>query len=205
MSQLVLEQVNGRLQLRDPRDGAPGPLYVDFGEPEVRRRVADGRRLSLARAVKVEAGLRVIDATAGLGRDAYVLKQLGCEVTAIERNETVAALLMDGLKRAGCEMQVHIGDAIAYMAEHAADVVYLDPMFPARRKSAAVGKEMQYMQELLAPDDAEALLAAALACATQRVVLKRPIHAQQLGKPNHSFKGKTVRFDVYLAAVSART
>jgi 16S rRNA (guanine1516-N2)-methyltransferase len=79
------------------------------------------------------------------------------------------------------------------------DVVYLDPMFPARSKSAAVKKEMQYMQALLEDEDPLPLFEAALACATKRVVIKRPIHAPDVAaKPNHRFEGKTVRFDVYL-------
>lgn len=205
MTPLVLEHLHGRLQLRDTRDGAPGPLYVDFSAPEVRRRIADGRKLPLARAVKVADGLDVLDVTAGLGRDAYVLHALGCRVTALERNETVAALLRDGLARAACDMPVHTVDAIEYIRSHKADVVCLDPMFPERRKSAAVGKEMQYMQLLIgeADDDAEALLAAALACARLRVVLKRPVHAPVIGRPNHTHDGKTVRFDVYLPAIAS--
>ncbi|MCG3182285.1 MAG: Ribosomal RNA small subunit methyltransferase J [Planctomycetes bacterium] len=200
----VLEHAHGRLQLRDTRQGAPGPLCVDFDSVDAERRRDAGRQLPLARAVGVkgDARPRVLDATAGLGRDAYTLAALGCEVTAVERSPLIAALLRDGLERAACELRLVVGDACDYMAgldeSERPDVVYLDPMFPERRKSAAVKKEMRYMQELLGPDDADALFAAALKCAKQRVVVKRPAHAPQLAKPNHTLEGKTVRFDVYV-------
>lgn len=200
----VLEHAQGRLQLRDTREGAPGPLYVDFDSVDAARRRDAGRQLPLARAVGVKGDARpsVLDATAGLGRDAYTLAALGCDVTAVERSPIVAALLRDGLERAACEIKLVVGDAREFMAGLAEaerpQVVYLDPMFPERRKSAAVKKELQYLQELLGPDDADALFAAALKCAKQRVVVKRPVHAPELARPNHSIGGKTVRFDVYL-------
>ena len=203
-AEFVLEQVDGRLQLRDTREGAPGPLYVDFGSRDAARRRDAGRRLPLARAIGVKPDERpsVLDATAGLGRDAYTLAALGCRVVALERSALFAALLRDGLKRAGSDMQLVVGDASEYMAaladDERPDVVYLDPMFPERRKSAAVKKEMQYMQELLGEDNAAALFEAARKCALQRVVVKRPVHAPELAPPNHTFKGKTVRFDVYV-------
>ncbi|MCB9895312.1 MAG: class I SAM-dependent methyltransferase [Planctomycetes bacterium] len=203
-SDFVLEHANGRLQLRDTREGAPGPIYVDFGSHDAARRRDAGRQLPLARAVGVKGDARpfVLDATAGLGRDACTLAALGCRVIAVERSPVIAALLRDGLERAGSALELVTGDACEYMAALAdadrPDVVYLDPMFPERRKSAAVKKEMQYMQELLGADDADALFAAAMSCAGKRVVVKRPVHAPELAPPNHKIEGKTVRFDVYV-------
>jgi 16S rRNA (guanine1516-N2)-methyltransferase len=202
-AEFVLESVYGRLQLRDTRDGAPGPLFVDLAAPDAARRRDAGRQLPLARAVGVKRdhAPTVLDATAGLGRDAYTLVALGCKVTAIERSPVVAALLQDGLERVRATMPLLVGDAIEHMRtiNPRPEVVYLDPMFPARGKSAAVKKEMQYMQALLDEDDPAPLLEAALKCATKRVVIKRPIHAPNVGaKPNHTFEGKTVRFDVYV-------
>lgn len=203
-AEFVLEHAHGRLQLRDTREGAPGPLYVDFVSADAERRRDAGRQLPLARAVGVKGDARpsVLDATAGLGRDAFTLAALGCDVTGVERSPIIAALLRDGLERAACRLRLVVGDAREFMAGLAEDarpdVVYLDPMFPERRKSAAVKKELQYLQELLGPDDAQALFAAALKCARQRVVVKRPVHAPELARPNHTLEGKTVRFDVYL-------
>ena len=198
----VLERVRDRLQLRDTREHAPGPLYVDFSSPDIQRRIAAGRSLPLLRAVLGRGDDRsppvVIDATAGLGRDAYTLARAGLEVIAVERSPVIAALLRDGLQRAGSDIELHVGDAVEFMGATNAAVVYLDPMFPETRKSALVKKEMQYFRALLGEDDAEALFEAAKQCATKRVVIKRPTYAPELAKPNHTIPGKTVRFDVYV-------
>jgi 16S rRNA (guanine1516-N2)-methyltransferase len=197
---LVLERADSRLQLRDTRPGAPGPLFVDFNTADIRRRAAAGRSLPLIRAVggRSGRGLRVLDATAGLGRDAYLLMRAGFQVTCVERSVVVAALLQDGLARAGVNIPVTVAEAEQVMRTLRPQVVYLDPTFPARGKSALVKKEMQYFQALLGPEDAEGLLMAALACATERVVLKRPIHGPVLGAPSHSLRARTVRYDVYV-------
>lgn len=199
----VIENVYGRLQLRDTREGAPGPLLIDFATPDNARRRDAGRQLPLARAVGVkrDSAPSVLDATAGLGRDAYTLSALGCTVMAIERSAVIAALLQDGLERTRSNIKLLVGDAIELMSamRPRPEVVYLDPMFPSSGKSAASKKEMQYMQALIGEEDPVPLFNAAMKCATKRVVIKRPLHAPlSAGKPNHSFEGKTVRFDVYL-------
>ena len=154
----------------------------------------------------------MIDATAGLGRDAMVLASLGCQVSLIERCPAVAALLLDGYERAcscpeiGQWVQQRItcyqGDApevLPTLPPH--DVVYLDPMFPHRQKSAQVKKEMRIFQNVVGDDpDADELLSAALAVATKRVVVKRPGYAEPLAgqKPHHQITTKKNRFDVYM-------
>ena len=168
----------------------------------------------IARAVGVQPGIRprVLDTTAGLGKDAFVLATLGCEVWMMERHPTVAALLADGLERARTDAEVapivarmHLmpGNAIdqirAWTAE-APQVIYLDPMFPHREKSALVKKEMRLFRDLVGDDDdAPALLAAALELATHRVVVKRPRKAPCIeGKaPSYMLEGKSSRFDIY--------
>ncbi|MBX3461518.1 MAG: class I SAM-dependent methyltransferase [Planctomycetes bacterium] len=208
-SVLVLEYAAGRLQLRDTRHGAPGPIFADFASLAAENRRKAGKGLLLAKAVGIrKQPSQVLDATAGLGRDAYALAALGCDVTAVERSPVVAALLQDALTRAAgdpavARIRLVVGDARDAMQRARYEVVYLDPMFPERRKSAKVKKEMQYMQALLGDDSADDLLAPALACATRRVVVKRPVHAPTLApapKPSHVFKGKSVRFDVYAVA-----
>lgn len=204
----VLEYAAGRLQLRDTRRGAPGPIFAGFdtSTADSRRKAGKGLMLAKAIGVKKDAGLAVLDATAGLGRDAYSLAALGCRVTAMERSPIVAMLLRDALYRAAEDPAVTrilplVGDCREEMAARRYDVVYLDPMFPERGKAAKSKKEMQYMQALLGDEDSTDLLAPALACATRRVVVKRPIHAPPLEpapKPSHTHKGKSVRFDVYL-------
>ena len=153
----------------------------------------------------------MLDATAGLGRDSFVLASLGCQVTMIERNPVVAALLENGLDRA--KLNNDIADIVNNMslaqfsltngkpdlAE--VDIVYLDPMYPHREKSAAVKKEMRVFQTLVGEDlDADELLAPALKLAKYRVVVKRPTYAPPLAnkKPSTSIKMKKNRFDVYV-------
>jgi 16S rRNA (guanine1516-N2)-methyltransferase len=207
---LVIERADRRLQVRDTRDGAPGPLWVDFSAPDVQRRIRQGTRLPLARAVGLKRGTdapSVVDATAGLGRDAYTLAAMGCHVTAIERSDTLAALLADGLERAAPEVAARVSLVVADATEALkdmppADVVYLDPMFPKDGKSALARKQAQYLQALVQEDDAGALFEAARNTAAKRVVVKRPLHAKPLHpNVNHTLKGKTVRFDVYVKAV----
>jgi len=196
---------------------APGPITCDFttGRNAHRRRYGGGRGQSIARAIGIrKAPLpSVIDATAGLGRDAYVLATLGCEVTMLERSPVLAAMLENGLQRAIDQepddpvfqrLRLINTDARDYLdcleSSHHADVIYLDPMYPHRDKHALVKKEMQILQQLLGNnDDAPAILANALSVARQRVVVKRPVWAEPLDGPvpRHEIKGKTTRFDIY--------
>jgi len=85
----------------------------------------------------------------------------------------------------------------------AVDVVYLDPMFPPRDKSALVKKEMRAFHDVVgSDDDADALLAPALKLAQKRVVVKRPGYAGFLAgvAPTMAVTGKNNRFDVYINA-----
>ncbi|MBT5774833.1 MAG: class I SAM-dependent methyltransferase, partial [Dehalococcoidia bacterium] len=99
--ELLLAVTAERLELRQPGERVR-PVFVDFRSGEFARRAqGSGRRSLLARAIGFKDGApRVVDTTAGLGRDAMVLALLGCEVTAIERDGVVFALLEDGLRRA---------------------------------------------------------------------------------------------------------
>lgn len=204
------------LCLQELGPGAPGPVLVDFvgGALAHRRRQGGGSGQMIAKAVGIQPGIRpdVLDATAGLGRDAFVLAQLGCAVSLIERQPVIAALLADGLRRARLDeevapivarMQLMQGDAIALMQGWSApppQVIYLDPMFPHRDKSSLVKKEMLLLRPLVGDDlDAPALLAAALGLATHRVVVKRPRKAPNVDArtPGYVLEGKSSRFDIY--------
>ncbi|WP_269530909.1 class I SAM-dependent methyltransferase [Chitinimonas sp. BJYL2] len=199
---------------------APGPVRVDFasGAAEWRRKHGGGRGQAIARACGLKGGAtpRVLDATAGLGKDGFALASLGCEIDLIERSPIAAALLEDGLLRAAAHPEVatiaaklhlHRGVATGLMANwqgEQPDVIYLDPMFPdTKRKSALSKKEMQAFQAVVGADeDADALLAPARALARAKVVVKRPRHAPLLAglKPAYALEGDSVRFDVYLPA-----
>lgn len=208
---IVLERAAGRLQLRDTRKGAPGPLYVDFASAEADARRRAGRGLLLARACSIKPRQRpsIVDATGGLGRDAHALAALGCTVTVIERNPAIFALLQDGVRRAGENGDAAVGmitlvnaDAAHWLKHRSASVVYLDPMFPDIGRTALAGKEMQYFQALLdQAGDEHALWLAAMASGARRVVVKRPKLAPAIDpgrKVDVVFRANSVRFDVYL-------
>ncbi|MEE4379920.1 MAG: class I SAM-dependent methyltransferase [Candidatus Competibacteraceae bacterium] len=199
--------------------GGTGSVYVDFaaGNASYRRHFGGGRRQLLGRAMGLKSGYRptVLDATAGLGRDAFVLAGLGCCVQLVERSPIIGALLQDGLERAATvpdlgawintRMQLCIADSHSLMAtlpdSERPAVVYLDPMYPHRTKTALVKKEMRMLQRIIGADnDSAALLQAALSCARRRVVVKRPCQALPLtgSHPDVQYTGKTTRFDVYL-------
>ncbi len=217
---LLLRLGPGGLELCRPGDpDLPGSLRVDFSGPWSRARQQQARQELLIRAARVHGVEEplVIDATAGLGRDGFLLAAAGFRVQMCERNPVVAALLADGLGRAAAEptttviakrLTLYRGDGREVLAALASppEVVYLDPMFPERRKSAKVKQELRLLQLLDdGRDDGEALLRAALLAGSRKVVVKRPLKGPQLGDlpPAYSLRGKAVRFDVYLGSSKA--
>lgn len=218
-SGLYLELSIEHLALKDADDPKLGGVFVDFASDalEYRRKHGGGKQEFVAKAVglKGDAQPSVVDATGGLGRDAFILASLGCNVTLIERSPVVAALLADGIERAGINdmvsdwlpqrMRLIHGDSAEVMQAmvetgERPEVVYLDPMFPHRKKSTQVKKEMRLFQSLLGGDlDADGLLAPALNLAQKRVVVKRPGSAGVLAgsKPSSTIASKKHRFDIY--------
>ncbi|MCO1334239.1 class I SAM-dependent methyltransferase [Microbulbifer sp. OS29] len=201
---------------------AAGPVLVDFvgGALAHRRRYGGGKAQPVAKAVGLRSGFypKILDATAGLGRDAFVLAALGCEIHMLERNPVVFELLRDGLHRLRLaamedrELAViaermsllgHCSSAADWLGqqpEESLPVVYLDPMFPPRGKVTKVKKEMVAFHHLVGADeDAAALLAPALTACYYRTVVKRPKLAPYLTekKPSLSLEGKSGRFDIY--------
>ena len=218
-SPLALVQTDERLELRKLDEPKLGAVYVDFvgGTMAHRRKFGGGRGEAVAKAVGIKGSElpTVIDATAGLGRDAFVLASIGCQVRLVERHPVVFLLLQDGLNRAYQDEEIgemlqqnlrllnvrHINELdpnIDY-----ADVVYLDPMYPHKQKSALVKKEMRVFQHLIGADlDADELLLPALQLAKKRVVVKRPNYAEVLGgkQPHFNRETKNHRFDIYMGA-----
>ena len=136
---------------------------------------------------------------AGLGRDAYTLSCLGCEVQAVEAVPAVWALLQDLARQLSVENAPVCADGWVVLEKAYSDVVYLDPIYPARSKRALPGKEMQYLRDL-APESAHTVadwLELARQRARSRVVLKRRVSEPELIKPDWQLRGKQVRFDVY--------
>ncbi|MCL2915157.1 class I SAM-dependent methyltransferase [Shewanella corallii] len=215
--ELVFEDDCLTLKKRD--EPKLGGIFVDFvsGAVAHRRKFGGGRGQAIAKAVGLKQGENpsVVDGTAGLGRDAFVLASLGCKVIMVERHPVVAALLEDGLRRGyedseiGDWLQQRLSMVHASSLEAlpelglAPDVVYLDPMYPHREKSALVKKEMRVFQSLVGADlDADGLLGPALTLAGKRVVVKRPDYAEDLDgvKPSAVIATKKNRFDVYVKA-----
>ena len=178
-----------------------------------------GREL-LVRAARVRGveAPTAVDATAGLGEDSLLLAAAGFTVTMFEKDPVIAALLRDALERAASDPQLAgvaarmtlvEGDSVAGLREldFSPDVVFLDPMFPERTKSAAVKKKFQLLHHLERPcDNEEELLDAALAARPRKIVIKRPPKGPWLAgaKPSHSIAGKAVRYDVIVPPPSSR-
>jgi 16S rRNA (guanine1516-N2)-methyltransferase len=194
--------------LHTPQD----TLKVDFANRDMQKRIAGGKSQDLAKAVGVGRGQvpypHVLDATAGLGRDAFVLASLGCKVHMLERHPLLAALLADALARAhhmpdirdaATRLSLESRDALDVLTEDTQyDVIYLDPMYPETNKKALPKKNMQVLRGLLGSDDASGLLEHALATNVSRIVIKRPKHAPKTPAPSVSITGKQTRFDVYV-------
>ena len=213
--QFILDQ--GRLALISVQNRRQSPVLVDFFDRAFQRRLAaglQGQLLGKALGLKNLRTPTVLDATAGLGTDSYLMAHAGCLVTAIERSSAIFALLEDGLRRAvqavdvqesgsaaACRIEIRRGDFLLMdWPDNAYDVVYLDPMFPIDRRKASSGKEMTMLQNIATEDQSESeLLSQSLRCARRRVVVKRNRRSRELAgmKPTLRFQGRRLRFDVY--------
>jgi 16S rRNA (guanine1516-N2)-methyltransferase len=218
----VLTLSDAGLALQQTGRKAPGPVIAEFTEGAVdhRRKFGGGKGQMIAKAVGLKAGVYpfVLDATAGLGKDAFVLATLGCRVRMLERSSVVHALLQDGLKRArdfAANQDAELAQLLDHMElvgtdsrdflssiadEDRPDVIYLDPMFPDRSKTADVKKEMRAFHDIVGKDeDADSLLELALAAARYRVVVKRPRKSPFIAErtPSYQLEGKSSRYDIY--------
>lgn len=179
-----------------------------------RHRFGGGRGQDLPKAAGFAKGFTptIVDATAGLGRDAFLLASLGAEVTLIERSPQVYARLAEAIATARAadpataaaaeRMTLLHGDARELLAGLSPDVVTVDPMHPERTSSALVKKDMRTLRDLVGTDpDQLELMTAALAAARKRVVLKWPRKVPPmpgLRAPSHQIIGKTLRYDVFM-------
>lgn len=202
-----------------------GSLKIDFlnGKLTYRLRHLKDQKQLLARAMglKVNFNPAILDATAGLGSDSFILSQLGYPILLLERSPIIFLLLKDALNRAlshpnipPFSMKIINIDALIYLKkiiaglEPSPDIIYLDPMYPHSNKSALVKREMRFLRQLVGDDsDAPELLKQALISTKQRVIVKRPRLSNYLAeiKPHHSLLGKKHRLDVYLAHFSKKS
>lgn len=208
----ALEYQTGGLSLCNLQQPMLKPIRVGFTEGKTAYRRNQPELIVKATAIGKRDAPKVLDATAGMGQDGFILASRNCHVTLIERNPIIAALLADGLERASLHPETSMirerirllnTDSADWMADNPErfDCIYLDPMFPEKKKQAAAKKEMQFFQKILETGDyGENLLLAALSANSPRVVVKRPVKASPLGgnKPDFYISGRSIRFDVYI-------
>lgn len=191
-------------------------LIVDFlsGPVAHRRKFGGGRGQALPKAIgmKGKSPINVVDATAGLGRDAFLLASLGATVTLIERSPEMHKLLALGLEQAKTHdpktaaiisrMSLLHGDAKDLLPELNPEIILIDPMHPERKNSALVKQELRQIRQIVGTDDDSIeLMHIALRSATKRVVLKWPQKAdpmEGLKSPSHQILGKSTRYDVFM-------
>jgi len=191
-------------------------LNCDFvgGAVGHRLKYGGGRGQALPSAIGMKGGAcpTVVDATAGLGRDSFLLASLGATVTLIERSDIMHQKLADGIARAIAaggvvaeimsRMTLLHGDSIELLSQFCPDVVLIDPMHAPRKTSALVKKEMRQIREIVGADnDSHDLMVAALKSAQKRVVLKWPKKAdpiEGIKPPSHQLIGKSTRYDVWM-------
>jgi len=211
---LELRKINN-----SPKKTKMEAIHVDFlkGKNNHRRLHGGGKGQDLAKAIGLHKvnNPTVLDLTAGMGGDAFVLATLGADVTLIERNPIVHALLFDAFERAKLSADAELQEIFSKMRlkhedaldalknlNDKPDVIYIDPMFPTRTKSARVKKDMQFFHAIVGADtDSEALLLSSLTKAKKRIVVKRPRRAETLTaelQPAFEIAGKSTRYDVYL-------
>jgi 16S rRNA (guanine1516-N2)-methyltransferase len=187
-------------------------LRGDFTKmlPRIRRGNLGAELLVKAAKIKgFEGTITVMDCTAGLGEDSILLAAAGFRVKLYERDNIIAALLRDSLIRAAGipelapiveRMELYEEDSLIALSQlkEVPEVIYLDPMFPSRQKSALVKKKFQMLQQLEQPcEEGDEFLQAAIACKPKKIVIKRPLKGEYLGnyKPDYSINGKTIRYD----------
>jgi len=210
----IFDFQNNKLFLHMLLDGESSSIHFDLDEGSVAYRAKSVSKSNelIARAIGCKSHYRprVLDATAGMGRDSFIMAKLGCDVLMQERCEPIYLLLENALIRL-FENQPELKKSLHLQKSNSIesfeqlemiDVIYLDPMFPIRKKSALVKKEMRLFKKLAGEDlDADSLLTHALTANVKRVVVKRPKGAPLLKalKPSHEINSKNFRFDVYLA------
>ncbi|SET13097.1 16S rRNA (guanine1516-N2)-methyltransferase [Pseudobutyrivibrio sp. C4] len=192
-------------------------IMVDFREMLPRLKQSNLQREMLVKAARIKGQpmpQTLIDATAGFGEDSLILAAAGFQVQLYEFDEVIAVLLKDGMERAleipelkdaVGRMKLVCGDSTEGMRklDFKPDIVLLDPMFPARQKSALIKKKFQLIQRLESPcSTEEQLLDAAVAADPKRIVIKRPLKGPYLAdrKPSYSLEGKAIRYDCFVFA-----
>lgn len=213
-SSYTLYKENNILKLKSLEHKEWLPFFIDFNSNKLTlRKNQTGLKSELAKAIGIKKDFKpyVLDTTAGLGRDSFLIASLGCNVKMIERNSVIFELLNNALENAKTDEKLYdiiqkmilINDnSINFLknTKEIFDVVYIDPMFPKNNKTRLVKKEMQLFREVVGDDlDSIELLNVALSTQTKRVVVKRMLNSSYLDnkKPDFEITGTTIRFDIY--------
>ena len=210
---IFLTYRDGCLKLLDRQALKKGGLTVDIDpRPGEQHSYPAPKKDLLAQAVGKKT-ICIVDATTGWAQDSLALFRMGYQMSCIERSPIMAALIQDGFERLAQKDWVQnrqltpptlwVGNAIELLSNlpEKPDCIYLDPMFPQKRKqSAATRKSMAILRDILGDDlDRQALFDSAMQASGRRVVVKSPDYAEPLGgKPSESYQGKLLRYDVYL-------
>lgn len=216
-SQAIFELQGDQLVLHMRLDGKIDTLRIELAEGEVASRANRASKSNevIAKAIGCKPHYRpnVLDTTAGMGRDSLIMAMLGCRVSMQERSKAIYLLLQNALEllKNNSEIDPRLSDRLSLTFADSTklrtksdiniDVIYLDPMFPEKKKSALVKKEMRMFKRLVGEDqDANILLSSAMNKRVKRVVVKRPKAAPSIGnnKPDFEIKSKKFRFDIYL-------
>ncbi len=227
ISDLQIQEFNRKLaetglSLKDNGEGlclTDGELSImaDFRDMLPRLKQSNLQREMLVKAARIkgqEMPQTLVDATAGFGEDSLILAAAGFQVRLYEFDEIIAVLLQDCMDRASripeleeavSRMELICGDSVQGLKQldYKPDIVLLDPMFPARQKSALIKKKFQLIQRLESPcSTEEELLEAAIAADPKRIVIKRPLKGPHLAgrKPSYSLEGKAIRYDCFVFA-----
>lgn len=188
---------------------ARGAMQAWVTTEEVTKRAAGASLLARACNLSPRQPVRLLDAMAGWGVDGLALQLMGARVLQVERHPVAWALLADLRRRFGLSYAPEsLLYADAWEVLHrdtlaAVDVVYLDPMFAPRKKTALPNKRLQLLAQVTAAPSMQEptigdWIAAAQSKALGRVVVKRRLKDPPLQpKPAWQLKGKTVRYDCY--------
>jgi tRNA/tmRNA/rRNA uracil-C5-methylase (TrmA/RlmC/RlmD family) len=195
----ALQWEHGVLKLLTP---GITPLTLGYHEAEWTQLARSVKRKLPALAKAIGGPLskqRVLDLTLGFGHDAFILSQLGATVLGVEQHVAVAAMVFEALTKHAYFSMVQ-GDSMTQLSDLVASfsptVIYIDPMFPPRKKQALVQKRMQVLQHLHRQEvDHLPLIALALTKGL-KVVVKQPLQSTLPFESHYVLRQKSMQLIV---------
>lgn len=198
------------------------PFRIDFNSIASKQRSKMSKSELVSKAMGSKTS-NVIDMTAGLGRDSFILASSGFNVYLLERNPVIFYLLHDAIDRLRITDPILAGrmnlvekdskellsaeDLGIVLKEAETVAVYLDPMYEGNvvGKRSSVKKETAMLHRIVnsSPDDdvdnSKLLFDAAKRLSNSRIIVKRSVRADALANtiPHEVLEGSTQRFDIY--------